>query len=198
MRPPPLARAPISAENQATKEIHMNDESKVVALFADHTQAEAAIRNLQKAGFDMKKLSIIGRDYMSEEQVLGYVNSGDRIKFWGKFGALWGALWGVLAGSAMLLLPGAGHVVVLGPLASALLNAAGGAALGAGAGALGGALGSIGLARDAVVRYETAVRAGKFAVIAHGDADEVATAKRLLRQAAPEVLDEHTPAPQPA
>ncbi|MDB5955278.1 DUF1269 domain-containing protein [Ramlibacter sp.] len=176
----------------------MNDESKVVAVFADHIQAEAAIRNLQKAGFDMKKLSIIGRDYISEEQVLGYVNSGDRIRFWGKFGALWGALWGVLAGSAMLLLPGAGHIVVLGPVASALLNTAGGAALGAGAGALGGALSSIGLGRDAVVKYETAVRAGKFAVIAHGGADEAATAKRLLRQSAPDVLDEHSPTPQPA
>jgi hypothetical protein len=172
----------------------MNEESKVVAVFADHRQAEAAIRDLQKAGFDMKKLSIIGRDYISEEQVLGYVNSGDRIRFWGKFGALWG----VLAGSAMLLLPGAGHIVVLGPVASALLNTAGGAALGAAGGALGGALSSIGLGRDAVVKYETAVRAGKFAVIAQGGADEVGTAKRLLHQAAPDVLDEHSPTPQPA
>ncbi|MDB5858347.1 MAG: hypothetical protein JWQ76_2036 [Ramlibacter sp.] len=176
----------------------MHDENKVVALFADHNQAEAAIRNLQQAGFDMKKLSIIGRDYMSQENVLGYVTSGDRVRFWGKFGALWGALWGLLAGSAMLLLPGAGHVVVLGPLAGALFNTAGGAALGGGAGALGGALSSIGIARDAVVKYETALRAGQFAVIAHGGAEEVGTAKRLLRQAAPAALDEHSPMPQAA
>jgi hypothetical protein len=176
----------------------MNEQSKVVALFADHGRAEAAIRSLHKAGFDMKKLSIIGRDYVSEEQVLGYVNSGDRIRFWGKFGALWGALWGLLAGSAMLLLPGAGHLVVLGPVASALLNTAGGAALGGGAGALGGALSAIGLAPDAVVKYETAVRAGQFAVIAHGGTDEVEAAKRLLRQAAPDVLEEHSPTAQPA
>jgi uncharacterized membrane protein len=176
----------------------MNQDNKVVALFADHTQAEAAIRNLQKAGFDMKKLSIIGRDYVSEEQVLGYVSSGDRIRFWGKFGGLWGALWGLLAGSAMLLFPGAGHVVMLGPVAGALLNTAGGAAVGAGAGALGGALSSIGIAPDAAVKYETAVRAGQFAVIAHGGAEEVGAAKRLLREAAPDALDEHSPTPQPA
>jgi uncharacterized membrane protein len=176
----------------------MNDDNKVVAVFTDHNQAEAAIRRLQQAGFDMKKLSIIGRDYVSEEQVLGYVSSGDRIRYWGRFGALWGALWGALAGSAMLLFPGAGHIVVLGPVASALLNTVGGAALGGGAGALGGALASIGMSRDAVLRYETAIRAGRFAVIAHGDADEAGTAKRLLREDRPEQLDVHVPTPQPA
>lgn len=176
----------------------MNEQGKVVALFADHAQAELAIRGLQKGGFDMKKLSIIGRDYMSEEQVLGYVNSGDRMRFWGRFGALWGALGGLLAGSAMVLVPGAGHLVVLGPVASALFNVAAGAALGGGAGVLAGALSQIGLARDAVVKYETAVRAGQFAVIAHGGPDEVAAAKRLLGRADPVALDEHAPTPQPA
>lgn len=35
----------------------------VVALFKSHTQAEQAVKELQKAGFDMKQLSIVGRDY---------------------------------------------------------------------------------------------------------------------------------------
>jgi uncharacterized membrane protein len=176
----------------------MNQDNKVVALFADHQQAEAAIRSLQRNGFDMKKLSIIGRDYLTEEHVLGYVSSGDRMSYWGRFGALWGGLWGLLVGSAMLLFPGVGHVVMLGPVATALLNLAGGAALGGGAGALGGALASIGIAPDAVVKYESAIRAGQFAVIANGTAQEVETAKSVLRQSAPQELDEHLPAAVPA
>jgi hypothetical protein len=176
----------------------LNQDNKVIALFADHGQAEAAIRSLQKSGFDMKKLSIVGRDYHTEEQVLGYVSSGDRVKYWGRFGALWGGLWGLLLGSAMLLLPGFGHVIVLGPLASALLNLAGGAVVGGGAGALGGLLASIGLEPDAVVKYESAIRAGQFAVIANGSAEEVSAAKEVLKAAAPQQLDEHQAVPMPA
>jgi hypothetical protein len=176
----------------------LKDDNKVVALFADHDRADAAIRSLQKAGFDMTKLSIVGRDYRTEEHALGYVSSGDRVKYWGKFGALWGGLWGLLLGSAMLLFPGVGHVVVLGPLAGALLNLAGGAVAGGGVGALGGALASIGIPPDAVVKYETAIRVGQFAVLAHGSAEEISAAKRVLQAAAPEELDEHLPTPQPA
>jgi hypothetical protein len=167
----------------------------VIALFADHDNAEEAIRTLHRAGFDMTRLSIIGRDYQTEEQVLGFVSDGDRVKYWGKHGALWGGLWGLFVGSAMLLFPGVGHLIVLGPFASALLNLAGGAAAGGGIGALSAALLSIGLPRDAVVKYRAAIRAGQFAVIAHGSEDDVKKAKSLLQAAAPEELDEHLPMP---
>jgi len=42
----------------------------------------------------MKKLSIVGKDYHAEEHVLGYYNTGDRIKYWGKLGAFWGRILG--------------------------------------------------------------------------------------------------------
>ena len=65
-------------------------------------------------------------------------------------------------------------------------------------GALGGPLASIGIAPDAVVKYETAIRAGQFAVIAHGTADDTRAAKRVLQKAAAQELDEHLPTPLPA
>ena len=81
------------------------DKNVVVAVYNDHAGAEAAVKELQKAGFDMKKLSVVGRDYHTEEQVVGYYNTGDRMKLWGKFGAFWGGLWGLLFGSAFLACP---------------------------------------------------------------------------------------------
>jgi hypothetical protein len=175
----------------------MKDESKAVALFADHTQAEAAVRDLQRAGFDMKKLSIVGRDYSTEEQVLGYVSSGDRVRYWGKYGALWGGLWGLLVGSAMLVFPGIGPVVALGPLSAALLNLAGGAIVGGGVGAFGGALASIGIPPEAVLKYETAIKAGHFAVVAHGTADDVRAAQQLLSDAGAQEVHAHAPVTTP-
>jgi hypothetical protein len=34
----------------------------VVGIYAAHTDAEGAVKTLQKSGFDMQKLSIVGKD----------------------------------------------------------------------------------------------------------------------------------------
>jgi hypothetical protein len=46
--------------------------------------------------------------------------------------------------------------------------------------ALGAGLYSIGIPKDSIMEYETAIKATKFLVIAHGTAAEVATAKSIL------------------
>ena len=79
----------------------MAEKNTVVAVYNTHTEAEAAVKELQKSGFDMKRLSIVGKDYHTEEHVVGYYNTGDRMRYWGKLGAFWGALWGALFGSAV-------------------------------------------------------------------------------------------------
>ena len=76
------------------------DKNAVVALYETHAEAEEAVRELQKSGFDMQKLSIVGKDYQTEEDVVGYYTTGGRMKAWGKSGAFWGGLWGMLFGSA--------------------------------------------------------------------------------------------------
>jgi len=100
----------------------MAKENAAVAIYNTHTQAEAAIKELQKSGIDMKKLSILGKDYHAEENVLGYYNAGDRMKFWGKLGAFWGGLWGLLFGSALFFIPGIGHIVALGPVGGMIVH----------------------------------------------------------------------------
>ena len=89
--------------------------NSIVAIYPSHTAAEAAIKELQQSGFDMKKLSIVGRDYHTDEHVVGYYNTGDRMKAWGKIGAFWGWIWGCLFGSAFFFIPGIGPLIVAGP-----------------------------------------------------------------------------------
>jgi hypothetical protein len=62
----------------------MKTSDLVVGIFATHTEAEDAVKKLERGGFDMKKLSILGKDYHSEDHVVGYYNTGDRMKAWGK------------------------------------------------------------------------------------------------------------------
>ena len=45
----------------------MHNKQAVVAVYDSHDAAEEAVKELQKAGFDMTKLSILGRDYHGDE-----------------------------------------------------------------------------------------------------------------------------------
>ena len=165
----------------------MAENNAVVGIYNSHTEAEASIKELQRSGFDMKKLSIVGKDYHTEEHVVGYYNVGDRMKVWGKLGAFWGGFWGCwgrpssfLFGSAMFFIPGIGPLIVFGPLVGWIVGALEGAVVVGGLSALGAALYSIGIPKDSIMQYETALKSDKFLVIAHGPADEVAKAKSIL------------------
>ena len=158
----------------------MSEKNSAVAIFNTHTEAEEAVKELQKAAFDMKKLSIVGKDYHSDEHVVGYYNTGDRVKYWGKLGAFWGGLWGFLFGSAFFFIPGIGPIVVGGPLVSWIIGALEGAAIMGGMSAVGAALYGIGIPKDSIVKYETSLKANKFLLVAHGTGEEVAKAKKIL------------------
>src|ERR1035438_5148989 len=136
----------------------MPEQNSVVAVFASHNQAEDAIRELQKDGFDMKKLSIVGKDYHTDEHVVGYYNTGDRMLYWGKLGAIWGGFWGLLFGSAFFWVPGVGQVLVAGPLVAWIVGALEGAVVVGGLTAIGAGLYGVGIPKDSILRYETALK----------------------------------------
>jgi hypothetical protein len=154
--------------------------SAAVAVYENHERADQAVRALHKAGFDMKKLSIVGKDFHTEEHAVGFYTASDGMKFWGKLGAFWGGLWGLFFSSALLVIPVVGHVIVLGPLVAALVGALEGAVLGGSGGVFVGALTSLGIPRDSVVKYENDVKAGKFLVLAQGTHQEVERAREIL------------------
>ena len=163
----------------------------VVAVFAKHHEAEDAVRKLAKDGLDMKHFSIIGKGYHTEEKVIGFYNTGDRIAFWGKNGAIWGGLWGLFYGGMMLTLPVVGPVVVLGHLAAMIFGAVEGAVVVGGFSALSAALFGIGIPEDSVIEYEDALKADGFLIVANGSADEMARAKTILKSVNPTKLDLH-------
>ena len=161
----------------------------VIAVFADHPAAEAAVKKLTSAGFEMKNLSVVGKGYHTDEKVVGFYNTGDRVKFWGTRGVFWGGLWGLFFGGLFMAIPVVGHVVVLGYLATIAIAGLENAAIVGGLSALGAALYSIGVPKDSVIQYETAVKADGFLVMAHGSPEEMARAKTILNEAKPSQLD---------
>jgi len=161
----------------------MNERNAVVGVFLTHLEAEGSIKELQLAGFNMKKLSIVGKDFHTEEHVIGYYNAGDRMKVWGKLGAFWGGFWGLLFGSALFVVPGLGSLVVFGPLVGWIVGALEGALTAGGLGVVAAALYSLGIPKDSCLQYETAVRSNRFLVITHGSAGEAARARDILELA---------------
>jgi hypothetical protein len=53
----------------------------------------------------------------------------------------------------------------------------------------------IGIPKDSIVKYETAIKTDQFLVIAHGTAAEVATAKKIIENTHPLYCTLHTAEP---
>lgn len=169
----------------------MNAKSTCVAVFKSHLEADNAVRLLQKSGFDMKKLSIVARDFNAEEKVVGYYNAGERMKYWGTQGAFWGSLWGLLIGSAFFWVPGIGPIVVAGPIITSIVAALEGAVVFGTLSVVGAGLCSLGVPKDTVVEYEASLSAGKYLLIASGTSAETSKAKETIREADPESTHQH-------
>ncbi|MGA3210818.1 MAG: DUF1269 domain-containing protein [Terriglobales bacterium] len=173
-------------------------KNSVVAVFSQHSTAENAIKELKDGGFDIKKLGVVGRDYQTDEDVVGFYNTGDRMKYWGKWGAFWGGLWGMLFGAAFLIVPGIGPVVAAGSIVTWIAGALEGAVVVGGLSALGAGLYSLGIPKNSVIKYETSIKAGKFVLVAHGTAAEVAKARDLLKTSGAEQIDSYEPSAEVA
>ena len=173
----------------------MNKTNSVVAIYSTHTAAEAAVKELQQSGFDMKQLSIAGRNFHTEEQVVGYYNTGERMASWGKTGAFWGWIWGCLFGGAFFMIPGIGPLMIAGPIVGWLVAALESAVVVGGLSAVGAGLYSLGIPKDSILEYETALKTDKYVLIAHGTAAETAHAKDILGDTGADSLEQHDVVP---
>lgn len=160
----------------------MDKDNLPIYVFNTHIEAEEAVRALSKSGYDVKKLSIIGKGYHTEETPIGFYTMGDRIKTWGGIGAFWGGIWGLLIAPAVFFLPGFGLVALAGPVVAALVAALEGAVLVGGVSAVGAALMQIGVPKDQIMKYETALKVDKYILMVHGSVEEQGKARTALEQ----------------
>jgi hypothetical protein len=158
----------------------MDEYNAVVRVYDPYVEVVAALRELQISGFDVNQVSIVGKDYDSEAHIIGRYHAGDRMKVWCQLGISWGGLSGLLFGSAFYSLAGIGRVIVFGSLASWIVRALEGGVQGRDMSALGAGLYSVGIPKNRIVEYETALESDTFLLVAHGTADETARADSIL------------------
>jgi hypothetical protein len=92
----------------------------------------------------------------------------------------------------MFVIPGLGPILVAGPLVAWIVAGLEGAVEVGALGALGAGLYSIGIPKDSIVKYETALRTDQFLLIVHGTAAEVAQAKDIIETTNPAQFSLHS------
>jgi len=159
----------------------MASENVTVAIYETPGEAAWALQELREAGFDVRNLSVAGKDSGAGQSAVCYYRTGGEVRYLGELGSFWNCLWEQLPGCAMLTVPGLGPVLVAGPLADWIVVALENASIFSGLTGIGAGLYSIGIPKEAVAEYEAALANNKYLLIAHGRAGEVADAKRVLR-----------------
>jgi hypothetical protein len=117
----------------------------------------------------------------------GYYRPSDAALEGAGFGAWMGGLFGLLMGFGLFVVPVAGTLIVLGPLAGMIA----GAVSGAGIGALVSGLMALGIPRDQALKYEARLQAGEFLVTVTGSPEEVTRAREALQNSGEVELQTH-------
>jgi uncharacterized membrane protein len=172
-------------------------QGRVVAVYEDHDRMERAVRRLHDEHFDMRDVSIVGRDFQTNNEPVGFVAKGDYVQAGAEIGAFVGGIFALCIGMGFLILPGVGFVIVAGPVAAALLAEIEGMAAGATVGGLVGALVAWGVPRRQAVEYQDHVKSGKFLVLVRGDAQKIEHARSVLCPEAPARLEVYRDSTKP-
>jgi hypothetical protein len=167
----------------------------ITRLFDNHTQALSAVDQLESAGIDRDRISLVSNN--SDNWHAGHTHGdggglrgdadgdgrSDAAEGAGKgatTGGLIGGAGGLLAGLGMLAIPGLGPVVAAGWLVSTAVGAAVGAAAGGATGGLLGALKDAGHSDEDANVYAEGVRRGGTLVSVKADGDDAARVQQIL------------------
>jgi hypothetical protein len=166
-----------------------------LSVFKSQVDAEAAVRLLARNGYDLGKVSMVGRDTDNDTCVSGCVNENGRGSSSTKDGVSWSGIRGMLVGSGFCLVPGIGSVVVAGPLLSLIVRSMGDGIPPDKLGALATGLHQLGIPKDSILRCQGALKAGKVVLIAEGSAMAMILARELFRRTPVEVIEQHVRLP---
>ena len=150
----------------------------VIAVCDTDAAARAAVKALCLGGFDMAKLSIVGKGSHIDENAPAAALDHD--SNWGTTGGFWGAVWGVEAPPAMFMIPGVGLLATVGPFAGELMAALEGMAQRGPGSVLVDTLRRLGASEEQALLIEQDIKAERLLLIVCGDAGAVRRAREVL------------------
>lgn len=170
-----------------------NYNKRAAGLYYSREEAEAAVRALKDAGFDMNRVSVIAID---ADRVAGHESTeeiGNKADEGATTGAIaggaLGGITGLLVGLGALAIPGIGPILLAGAEATAIATTLAGGAIGAAAGGLVGALIGLGIPEEKAQVYSDRVAKGSFLIMLTGTAAEIDRAATIMRNHGVEEFD---------
>lgn len=160
----------------------------VVGLFRDSDEAQAALQDLESAGFTRDHLNLVAYD--GSGQYTDLAKRGSELGANTTKGAAAGGVAGLLIGLAAVAIPGVGPIVAAGPIAAALA----GAGVGAATGGMLGALADMGVPGHEAKYYQEAIRRGGTLLIVRTDEAMAERAQSTLDRHGAIDIDEHSAA----
>lgn len=161
----------------------MSKENTAISIYVNPDQIEDAVMELDGSGFDMKRISIIGKVYGDQPKLTALYEEGDTLKCRGKHSDLWNRLCALIRDWVLFNCPGSGALLAIGPVSLWIVAVIDNSAIFSNLSVLGAMLYSMGLSKDSLQDYEEALRKGGYLLIVHGPSQEVTQAKRILKTA---------------
>ena len=163
----------------------------VLATFADHERAGAAVKELRTRGVAEEEISVAvrhDRTEVSADELAALDREAEAVGTDVAVGSMAGGLAGFVAGLALFSIPGLGPFLGIGVLASTL----GGAALGSVVGERASHFTALGVPQERADLYHGALAAGHVVVaITTNDSETVTLAHEALARHGAEEIDVH-------
>ena len=151
-------------------------QNSLVAVFQSHKEAEDSLKDLQKLGFDMKKLSVIGRDHYSKSGIAAHYVVNQKPKFFGS------PFWNYLPyDKGLFVVPGFGPFGVGGPLVAMIDDSLEkNEEEEEGFNIFNKALKGVGIPAEKIPEYQAYLGAEKYLLIVHGTPADIRDANIII------------------
>lgn len=173
----------------------MSVNNATLTVFKSKVDAEAALRQLARGGYDLSRVSMVGRDADSAAPVGGYGDENVRCSSSAMVGVSWGGIRAMLVGSGVFLVPGVGPLIVAGPLLTLIVRTMGAVVGPDKPCAMAAGLNELGIPKDSILRCEAALKSGKVVLIAEGSAMAMILAREVFRRTPVEVIEQYARLP---
>ncbi len=154
----------------------------VLSTFADRQQAERAVDELRRKGFE-KEISILAKDNENKGRDQGAMDRGNNLTSGTATGGVIGGLAGLAVGAGALAIPGIGPLIAAGPIAGMLSGAA--------TGGVAGGLIDWGIPAERGKYYEGKIKEGRVLVSVHADDQKISDAEETLKRLGGQDVEVH-------
>jgi hypothetical protein len=162
----------------------MAKKNAFIFICQSYQTAEKAVNALQKARFNVQRLSIIGRDHLGFIDAANAAPSDAKRDFLSGMFSFWDRKWRLLSGDAFINVEGIGPTLAAGPIAESMLSAWASPGFFQTNNPLRSVLRALGIAREDSAKYEAALQQERLLLIAQGKPSEILAAVRILKSCA--------------